>query len=270
MLLLKQTLKMKLLKLITITLIISAGLIGSYWIMQDTKQTTGETAGFSFEEAIKPGGTLFKYVEEAVQKITNKTDDSVPKNSFNLTKNLSQSIFEQIKLTNSSNQERVLSTDVDLILKNSQFNFNFISTINDANLKISQDNSRETKIKYLDTIREINKKELGNFNKNYLEVIIDVFQKLDSSSAIRWVNIYKNLANNYLNVTVPADWLDVHKKMIIYFKNSEIVYQAMASYLTDPIRGYLTLEIIEEMVVNDGQRVQNLLNEKIQKIEFLN
>lgn len=262
---------MKFIKLTTIILIISAGLIGSFWIIKDAKKTTSETAGFSLENAVKPGGTLFKYVEKAAQDITNDAS----KNSFNLTESLSKSVFEQIKSTDFPNQNNEnLSADINLmsgnlannILEKQLLDFNLIFDINNSDLKISQDNSQEAKIKYLETIGKINKNNLGDFNKNYLEVIIDVFQKLDISSAVQLTNIYKNLANDYLNITVPNDWVDIHKELIIHFKNSEIVYRTLSNYLNDPVGGYLALEIIEEIAVDNSELVQNFLNEKIKEI----
>ncbi|HDH31590.1 MAG TPA: hypothetical protein ENH26_02340, partial [Candidatus Wolfebacteria bacterium] len=171
------------LKIAVITLIISGGLLGSYWIIKDAKQTTGETAGFSFEEAIKPGGTLFKYVEETVQEIKenieNKTtnylelNNQIPKNSSaNLTEIIAQivagKILEENKggfaKTEEGEPKLSMPDDETLIqeltdqLTNLDTNLlNLGQPISETNLKISQNNSQEAQIKYIENIQQITK-----------------------------------------------------------------------------------------------------------------
>lgn len=211
-------------------------------------------------------------------KISSLAPEQISANNFdeknNLTRALGQALFEEIQSTNLSNQEENnLSADPDLmsgklvsnIFKNSQLELNFVSAINDSDLKISQDISKEAKTKYLEAIAEINKRNFAGFDKYYLEIIVDVFQKLDSSSVIQLADIYKNLASNYLNLSVPLDWVDIHKTLIIYVKNAEIVYRAMANYPVDPIKGYLALETVDSLVSNAGE-IQNILTEKLKEI----
>ncbi len=186
----------------------------------------------------------------------------------NLSENLTQGIFEQIKQTQSAdilNNKKGGAPSVDDIFKNAQINFNLVSDIDDAELKISQNNSREEKIKYLEAVKGINKRNFGDFNKSYLEVLIDVFQKLEFSSATRLATIYKNLASDYLNLTVPSSWIGFHKKAIIFYKNSEIVYQALANYPKDPIKAYLALEMVEGLV-SDAEQTQEAFSKETQQL----
>lgn len=271
---------MKFIKSASIILIIGAGLIGSYWIIKDVKQTTSETAGFSFslENAVKPGGTLFQYIEKTVQQFTgdNSGLNNIPDDSFNLTKSISQNIFQQIQSTGLpvATEDNVLSADVNLttnnlvgnVIKNNLPQLNFISHIDSSKIKISQDNSREAQIKYLDTIQVLNKKNTVGFDKHYLEVIIDVFQKLNMSSAVELANVYKDLADDYLNLEVPSDLLSIHQSVIVFYKNSETVYRAMSDYINDPIKGYMALEMVEGLL-DELVKIQNIFNEKIKEIK---
>ncbi len=192
----------------------------------------------------------------------------------NLTKALGQNLFEEIKNTDIVNLEKKsLSSDINSVSENlankvindSLSDFKLVSTINDSDLKISSDISKEAKTQYLKTIGETNQRNFGDFNKNYLEIIVDVYQKIDSSSANRLANIYKNLAADYLKTSVPADWVDAHKTLIIYAKNAEIVYRTMANYPIDPIKGYLALETIDSLVSN-AEQIQNMFKEKLKEI----
>jgi hypothetical protein len=193
----------------------------------------------------------------------------------NLTKSLGQNLYQEIQNDNLINQgERTLPSDINLVsgnlankvINDSLSDFKLISTIYDSDIKISSDVSKEAKNQYLKFIQEINKKNFGNFNENYLQVIVDTYQKIDSSSATKLADIYKNLGNDYLNLAVPADWVDVHKMMIVYVRNSETIYRAMANYPTDPIKGYLALESIDSLV-SSAEKIQTILGEKIKEIE---
>ena len=192
----------------------------------------------------------------------------------NLTKALGQNLFEQIQTDNLIDKEKKnLPADINSlsekltnnIISEGLSDFKLVTTIYDSEIKISQDISKEAKTQYLKTLGEINQKDFSGFNKNYLEIIVDVYQKIDSSSANRLANIYKNLAADYLNLAVPTDWVDVHKTLIIYAKNAEIVYRAMANYPVDPIKGYLALETVDSLVSGAGE-IQNILQEKLKEI----
>lgn len=225
-----------------------------YSVKNSDKQQTNRTANPLIENLIQSTGT---------EKIA-LSNNSL--NQGNLSENLSQSIFDQIKQTQSAdilNSSKGGAPSVDDIFKNAQINFNLVSDIDDAELKISQNNSREEKIKYVEAIKEINKKDFGDFKKSYLEVIIDVFQKLDFSSAIRFAGIYKNLADDYLNLNAPSDWTTIHKNAVIFYKNSEIVYQAMANYSTDPVKAYLGLETVDKLI-SDAEQNQEIFNKEKQ------
>lgn len=243
-------------KIAAAVLILGAGLIGSYLVVRNSGIKNLNTAA-EIKNLIQKGGEAL--VQNPIQWIENNSSNN-EKN--NLTGALAQSVFEQFKM------EKGLSDndEINEVLKKQLTGLQLISQINDSELKISSDNSKEAKIRHLKTIGEINQKDVGDFKKTYLEVVIDVFQKLDSSSARRLADIYGKLANDYLAIEVPSDWLDLHKTTIVHFKNSQTVYSAMADYHNDPIKGYLALEIIENIAVDNAKEVIGLLNEKIREI----
>lgn len=210
-------------------------------------------------------------------KLSSPTPSALSLESFgnfdekkNLTKNFGDALYKQIQQTKNLSNDDIDSLSEDLVNKTigkSLAEFQLVSVINDSEIKISPDVSQEAKNQYLKTLGEINVKNFGDFKKNYIQVIVDTYQKLDYSSANRLANIYKNLANDYLNLTVPADWVGIHKQLILHVKNAEIIYRAMANYPTDPFKGLLAFESVDS-VVNSAQEIQAILEEKIKEVAF--
>jgi hypothetical protein len=187
----------------------------------------------------------------------------------NLTKSFGDNLYQQIKQTENFSTDTNLPSEelVQKVINNSLADFQLVSTIRDSEIKISPDISREAKTEYLKTIWEISQKNYSDFSKKYPNVILDTYQNLDSSSAKRLTNIYKNLAADYLNTSVPADWVGFHKQLILYAKNAAIIYQAMASYSTDPIKGALAWDQ-SETLINSANDIQNIYKEKTKEIGF--
>lgn len=193
---------------------------------------------------------------------------------INLTESLGKNVFEEIKKQTETNPDFFSSVpDINTlsqkIIKNSLENnkFLFTQSINETDLKISQDNSKETIIKYLAAINEIAQARMGNFNKNYLEVLSSIVKKNDFPLAGRFADINKNIANDYLKLTVPSNWIDIHKKLITHFKNSEIVFQAISDYSKDPINAYLAVQMIDQLET-EVKKNKNNLYQKMSEIEL--
>lgn len=258
-------------KIVVVILIIGAGLIGSYFIVKNSAPAINVK---------KEGELVEKMISEATAKnpIQWIGENDLSGNDNNFTQSLAEGIFEQIKSDNFNpdNKDTFDGNSINLTSgktismaellqkKMGELNFVSISDLKDAELKISRDNSKEAKSQYLKSIIEISQKHFSGFDKTYLEVIIDVYQKLDVSSAIQIAKIYKNITNDYLNLNVPSDWLDFHKTIIVHFKNSETIYQAMANYLTDSIKGYLAWETVES-VVDNAVKIQEMISQKIKE-----
>lgn len=273
----------KTVKIAAMVLIISASLIGSYFIVKNPAKSSSSVSVNQLNEKIGQGLQEIKdqlnkqlLAEKPIQWSENSTSSNTLSNG-NITQDVGQSVFEQIQSIDFSKQDSANSpANLDLMtggltndaLKKQLSNFNLISDIDSSKLKISYDNSKESKIKYLNAIGEINKKDLGNFSKNYLSIIVDVFKNLDVSSASQLANIYKNLADDYLSLAVPSDWLDTHKKLIVHFENSETIYAALASYLDDPIKGYLALEVIQDSVTS-GQQIETFIEKQATEVGLI-
>ena len=185
----------------------------------------------------------------------------------NLTKTLGQNLFKEIKKQTETNPDffsslpninAISQKTIDDSLKNNQFNLS--QPVNESDLKISQDNSKEAKIQYITAIAEIGRNRMAGFNKNYQDVLSDVVEKNDLSSASRFADINKNMANDSLNLIVPSDLLNIHKTLITHFKNSEIVFRIISDYPNDPIKAYLAVQAIDQLEAS-LQGIQAPLNQ---------
>ena len=250
---------MKTLKSGLIVLAVIAFLTGAYFITAPKKQADSDknSAGIKLSSSGPETNNFYNFDEET-----------------NTIKSIGKNLFEEIQNKNLVNQDsRTLAADINSVseslankvINDSLADLKLVTAIYDSDIKISADISKEAKNRYLKAIGETNKIIFGDFNENYLEVIVNTYQKIDPTSANRLAGIYKNLANGYLKLTVPADWVDIHKLMIVYAKNAEIIYRAMANYPTDPFKGYLALESVDGLV-SGAEKIQAILGEKIKEI----
>lgn len=191
----------------------------------------------------------------------------------NLTQSFSETLFEQVQAAALLRQEDETAPDLKSIseeLVGKLVNRNlpeigWVTKIDESRLKISADNSKNGKEDYLKTLSLINRKNFDGFEKNYLEVVIDVYQKINPDSATRLADIYQNLAQDYQKTAAPPDWLSLHKKLIIYAENAELVYRTMAQYPADPLKGYLALEALESLTAS-GEEMRNIFQKEAGKI----
>lgn len=199
----------------------------------------------------------------------------------NLTESLSKNVFEEIKKQTETNPDFFSSLpDVNTIsqkiledsLRNNSFDLD--QPINEADLKISQDNSREAKIRYLKEIEQITQNRFNN--SKYIKFITtpaqiteafesDCFGDGTSPLNSELTVLYKNLANDYLILNVPSDWLDFHKQSISHFQKANLVYLALANCSKDMIKAYLAVQEISPLI-EKAQEIQNSLIQKYKEI----
>ncbi len=274
---------MKHVKLAAIILIILAGIIGSYLILKNSGQANSSVNNDKISELSKAilSKNPIQWVEKAKEQISatvNSNSENLSaatsSQSVNLTNMVAGSMFGGMQKLDQSGTNPFEDFDPDdpesqkLIqetiagLQNPSANFS--QSVDDKDLKISQDNSKEAVIKYLTAINEIAQDRMAGFNKSYQDVLSEISKINDFSLALRFADIQKNIANDYLDLIVPSDWVDVHKKLIIHFKTSEVVFKALSDYANDPVKSYLALQMIDQLAVNAKEN-QNSLQQKIKE-----
>lgn len=261
---------MKRIKIAAIIFIIGAGIIGSYFIIASNDKISGES-GLLNEGQNK--NSVFGYIKWIKEEFSGEEEKDLSLKSNgeenNITENLIKGIMNSIESEegtadkNATNEKLFDNAASKYKIDLGLIDFN---SIRDFDIKISQNNSKEAKIKYFESLNNINKNRFGNFNKDYLVIAYYAFNKKDFSSAIEAVNIYKNLSADYYKLEVPSNLKDIHKKLISYVKNSEIIYSSMVDYDKDPMKAYLAVEMIQKVVINDTEQLKKDIEEKYKEI----
>jgi len=268
---------MGVLKIAAVVLIIFAGLVGAYIIIRtpdlsavsntgaEAKEQDASVQGFISEKL----GSLQNLFTETKNSITGNAD-----NSENLTEGIANLIFNKLKSSDQQGENPFENLDFDSLtdaeiqnlmgdaVKSVQ-NPMLLSTttIDNSQLKISLNNSKEAKAIYLEKVKKLNQQYFSDskYQRTSEELIDsineDCFAENENSVNREVSNIYKNLASNYLNLEVPSDLVEIHKRMIIYFKKASLVYRDLGQCYQDPIRGYVALWALPQLV-DEGQKIQ--------------
>ena len=274
-------------KIGAIILIITAGLAGSYLIIRNsgssdsgnyvTIESWGKTAGTVKKPPIQwvekardfisdPIGSLEKF---SVADLETTKETSSNNSSLNLTEFVAKSVSGQIQYLsqtekdfdpNSLESQKIIKKAMADLQSSSLFEGN----IDDKDLKISQDNSVEAQSGYVEKVIKIrNRPELEP--EAFLSVLKESFENNNTAPAKQFAKVSGDVANEYLNLTVPSEWLDIHKKLISYFKIWQEVYLAVADYYNDPIKASKALKVIDQLLI-DNKNITNLFIQKVKNI----
>lgn len=265
-------------KITRVFLILSVGIFGAYVIVanlggNDNYAVNSENINNSMEQLQQNNGGIFvENGDISNSEVNGITYDSTGKN--NLTQIFTNSLFDQVQASGAINGDpKNLNKNKDVINKNilsdvlmATPQFKTVADIKDSSLKISTDNSVDAKGNYLKTFGEMVKKYFPDPSIiNYYQIVIDVYRNNKIDTAVKLANAYKNLANNFISVSVPSEMVNFHKEIIIYYKNAEMTYGAMSGYLEDPIGGSVALELGDKLL-NEGVQIQSDLNAIIKKM----
>jgi len=273
-------------KITTIILIISAGLVGSYFIVKKASPPISDREDVS---PLNETDSLFQKPIQWVEKLkdfVNKQEEEpqnpAPEDSLNLTKMVAGSLFGRMKNLDQSSKNPFEGQGIDINDPENQklieeavadITDPFNPKIENKNLKISGDNSKEAKLNYLKSIQEIGQKYFGNpgFKRDSDQLIKDINQDclgngntVNSKIAIA----YNDIATNYLNINVPSDWLDIHRTVIIYTKRGHLIFKALANCAMDPIKGWLAMKALPQFA-SESQIIQEVLKKKAAEISLL-
>lgn len=273
-------------KIAAIVLVLFGGAAGSYLIIKNSasqinfdssKEIVNKTAQYIEENPIRWVNDLLLSSQNNLGSIgTDLSGRKNEGNDFNLTQTFMQSLLAQMQQDGQDGNDSLKGLKIDdrtsrkiieeaaLAVQASSTALLLSAEINITDLKISQDNSIKAKKQYIEAIGQISQNRIAGFNKNYIDVLEDVIKKKDVSSALQLSEIYKNMADDYLNLAVPFDFASVHQKLITHFKNAEIVYSTLADYKRDPLMVSIAVEAIDQLVLN-AESNQALFEQEIKE-----
>lgn len=283
-------------KIAAIVFVISAGIIASYAILKNFAPKFNSTkSGLTEENSTSsvPQNPI-KWLSETIKKsgigdLFSGDDKSLnvsefqglnlPENvdfeNINLTEFVAKSSFTQMKNLDQSGQDPFSidpndPTSKEFIEKavagiGDPLSF-FNPIVDEKDLKISQDNSKEVKIQYLRGIEQISRNRLNNLK--YFRDIEQMAKDIQTDCLTGGLSIHKelaqlqmNLLNDYLNLTVPQEWLSFHKDSINGYKKANLIYSALAGCFQDPIRGNLAIQAFPQLV-EESEKIQDAFNVK--------
>ncbi|MDP3014880.1 MAG: hypothetical protein Q8N28_00425 [bacterium] len=269
------------LKLGAIILILTAGLAGGYLIIKDSKPAgsgsyiTLESSGEAVEKSPKSPIQWMEKAKEFISNpieslgLNNKADGNNLDNaaSFNLTEFVAKSVAGQMQTLDQQGVENIDPNDpqnqeaIKKAMAELQ-NFSlFDESISDKDLKISSDNSKEAKSKYLIETTQI---ILKNFNeqkmdpKKALEMLVD---NLNTSGVSQIADAYSKIFNGFLNTETPLDYLSLHKRYVVLLKKAKETYQGLVDYNNDPVRAALSMQLVSKIAETEME----IRNEYYQK-----
>lgn len=277
----------KMIKISAIILILGASLVGSYFIIKNSAPAVEVKQELTEKDGQSPIKDPIQWIEENVLNKIGEIGqlDSPDKSTLdtqsenNLTTAFSKVIFEQIKskneqgLTEKDGQAAIFAPNEEILsqkLFNDFLNKDFIEyyadkkVVDESRIKISQDNSKKNQIEYLKQLQAIRQNRFGDFNKTNIDILEEIIEDNNFSNAKRMVDIYKNLIDDYYQITVPNNWTEYHKHSIGFLSISYLIYNALANFNEDQITAYLAAESILKLEkMADG--LKNFLIEEMTK-----
>jgi len=293
-------------KIAAMLLIIGAGLAGSYLIVKNSVPSLSasqnqnnssqelsdqellnqnpikwlENKASSFTESIKDLTNLGKSGAEGADSVSANDE-----NSFNLTDLISQSMFSKVKALDQSGQSPFPNQGFDPNSQQSQKLIQdavssmqgqgnlFNPKIEDKDLKTTNDNSKEAKTNYLFSMQGAIKKY---FNDSSLQPSKDQLMNNVNQDCFggggsvnsKIAEAYNNAANENLNISVPSDWIDIHKAIIINLKKGYLIFGAISNCVVDPMRGYLAVQALPQLAA-EIIATQDMLKKKAAEDDLL-
>jgi len=279
-------------KIAAIVLIISAGLVGSYFIIKNSTSPLPSSQTQGVSALTPPIQNPLKWVENTVKSLADnflverganiKTENE---DTVNLTELVAQAMFNKMRsldeegknpfegqgfdLNDPKNQKLLQETVASIRDPSTIFN----PKIEDKNLKISSDNSKEAKLVYLNSMQKIGQEYFSDpsFQREAEQIMKDIqLDCLGSGNTInsKMASAYNDIATNYLNISVPSDWSNLHKELITHFKKGYLIFEAITNCVKDPIKGYVAAETLFQFGY-ENQIVREALKRKLVEVGLL-
>lgn len=242
--------------------IISAGILGSFFITRDSIERSPSVRSSSTPVSATISASL------PVISWTRPSSSLVVASSSNMTLTLGSDLLKQawqVDFTSPSSASLSptrISSALDESLRNSSA-IDLPTSVPLSSLLVSNDTSREAKTRYIQGITDVSTKYLPNVD--YGEVLTDVYRRLDGDSALRVAEAYTRVARAYRDVAVPRDLVALHTSLILHFEQGAVIYRALADYPTDPLKGYIALPLVDDLL-KSAANVNNQLYDAITKL----
>ncbi len=269
---------MNMFKIALAIFVIVAGIAGSILIVKDSGKISEEKSAGKLEnqkkaEILSTGEKPIQWIAEkqerkeiGLKENYKKSEDNSVNSSKNFTETVARSIFSGMRRLDQENKSPFDYFDpsnpsgknskkaVESAISSLENPLSFLEvSINDGELNISADNSKEAKIRYLETIKKIIAENADEFYLNPLIALEKITLSNDISGVNHLEEIYSRLSSDFSNVSTPSDFAELHKKYILFSKKTSAVYQNIAGFYDDPIKSYLAAQVLPEMIKTEAE-----------------
>lgn len=266
--------------------VISAGIFGAYLIAGGSFGNSGFGINFKKNEAAEIG---------IAQNQFNLMSNSVGDNNFglyeqyqpksivrpgNFTDLVAASAFKGIKNFDVSDDEAAKNFNVNSVENQKIINETlenvdvFKSKIQpaDFSFKTSPDNSKTARTTYLRNLLSIFEQTIKDKSlliSSAQQVIDDInddcFIKSGNSLSVKRAEVFKSVFDQYLVLKVPSQWFDFHKKLLGYYQNAYVIFEAISNCSEDPIGGYVMAERLP-LLIKDSVVIKEMLSKKYSEV----
>jgi|GEM_PF-2036649 len=265
-------------KIFAIVLVILAGLVSSYLILRNPGQAnvSGNIYGANDKIADLSKAILDKnpiqWVEKAKEQISVAADSAVSQVSGkqnssgvpNLTNAIAKQMFSGMKniaqngvgdtqggFNSDDPQNQQLINDAINNIQNPFAGYDL--SVDEKSIKISQDNSGQNKINYLEAVSNIIMKYRTDAYRDPLSAVDKAVMSADLSPLEQLIGTYKNLYSGLISLSVPSDWFALHKSYLEFMKKAEAVYSGIADISNDPVRASLFVQMAPDILNQEIQ-----------------
>lgn len=149
----------------------------------------------------------------------------------------------------------------------------FSVTLNDEDIVILTDNSKEVKRAYLKAMQTLyDESEIASAK---YRLTPDQFVKNVENDCVigggvynrEYAKVASNLSTAFQSVPVPSEWKEIHKQIISFLEKTSLIYTALSKCKTDWVRGYLAVSALAS-TQEEFSQVSDALQAKSREVGF--
>lgn len=236
-------------------------LFGAYALVQRNntdaqKKTEAETApllsGMTATNGSESDGSIWSDLFEG----------GLEDDNDNMTRMVARATFEQMKALDQQGkspfaEENANTAEAKAAVERSvseSANSLFVGvTVSSGEVRSVANNTKDAKRRYLKDLEAVlarypAKEEYKNVSGG-LQGLVEQScggQQIDIAKAI--AENYDNIAKGVVTIQVPSQWVGFHKQMIVYYRQGNVIFDAIADCQTDPLRGFSAAQALSQFV----------------------
>ncbi|MFH1346963.1 MAG: hypothetical protein ABIH10_01795 [Spirochaetota bacterium] len=257
---------MNLVKNTAVILVILAGVIGSYFILKnpDSGIASGKNDKISeLSEQIFKENPI-QWIERVKEQIFstsaalgNSSKDKTSSQQLNLTDLVAKQMFGGMQsMIQDGGDSAAFNPDDPKNIKAIQSAISGIQdplsyydlSIDEKAINIFQGDSEQGKMNYLEGVSIILTQNETDAYKKPTDAVDKAILSGDSSGLNQLVKTYQNLFNGFMDLSVPAGQLELHKKYLKFFKKAGVVYWGISDVKNDPVKASLFFKMVPDII----------------------